>query len=537
MPADGFTPWPRRLQDRYRADGYWAGRSLFAEIATALASGPDRTVLVDDERRRYSRDELLTAVQSRAAGLADAGLGPDDRVVVQLLNDADFVVTFLALLAVGSRPVMALPGHRRAELRHVAELSGATAMAVPGGRSGDVVYTDLAAEVAELVPSLRLTLVDGHILDGDDLDRPGATHPSPDVDPDDIALFLLSGGTTGLPKLIPRTHNDYAYNVRASSELCGFGPDTVYLVALPAGHNFPLGCPGFLGTLLRGGRVVMARSPASNRAFPLIEREGVTTVAAVPAVAIQWMEDVGGDPSALASLSLLQVGGAKLAPEAAKRIGPELGCQLQQVFGMAEGLLNYTRFDDPVAVVVETQGRPLSPADEIRIVDDEGQPVPDGCVGELLTAGPYTLRGYYRAPEHNERSFTPDGFYRSGDLVRRHPSGNLVVEGRAKDHINRGGEKISAEEIEDHALAHPAILNAAAVGVSDDKLGERIGLFAIASEPVELDAIRQHFQDRGVAAFKYPEQLYLVENLPVTNVGKIDKVALRRRADEGSSPT
>ncbi len=534
MAADGFVPWPAELAARYRERGYWAGRSLFVELADALAAGPDRTVLVDEERR-YCRGELLAAVDARAAGLADAGLGSDDRVVVQLLNDADFVVTFLALLAVGSRPVMALPGHRRAELCHVAELSGATAIAVPRGTAGEVAYADLAAEVAELVPSIRLTLVDGHVVDGDDIDWPGATHRSPEVDADDIALFLLSGGTTGLPKLIPRTHNDYAYNVRASSEVCGFGPDTVYLVALPAGHNFPLGCPGFLGTLLRGGRVVMARSPASSRAFPLIRDEGVTTVAAVPAVAIQWMEDVAGDPSALDSLSLLQVGGAKLTPEAAKRIGPELGCRLQQVFGMAEGLLNYTRDDDPIDVIVETQGRPMSAADEIRIVDERGEPVPEGEVGELVTAGPYTLRGYYRAPEHNERSFTPDGFYRSGDLVRRHPSGNLVVEGRSKDHINRGGEKISAEEVEDHALAHPAVLNAAAVGVTDEKLGERIGLFAVTNRALELDDLRRHFADRGVAPFKFPELLHLVDELPVTNVGKIDKVALRKRADEATA--
>ena len=508
--AEGLVRWPDRLAADYRARGYWAGRSLSDEVLAALVTEPDRTVLVD-EQRRFSRTELVAAIDARAAGLSGLGLGCDDRVVVQLLNDADFVITLLALLAVGSQPVLALPGHRRAELCHVAELSGSTAIAVPSGSAVDVDYQDLAAEVCDRVSSIRLTLVDGHTVDGHDIDRPGASHQLPAVDPDNIALFLLSGGTTGLPKLIPRTHNDYAYNVRASSELCGFDLGTVYLVALPAGHNFPLGCPGFLGTILRGGRVVMAKSPASNRAFPLIKSEQVNTVAVVPAVAIQWMEDAADDPAAIESLSLLQVGGAKLTPEAAKRIEPELGCRLQQVFGMAEGLLNYTRVHDPTDVVVNTQGRPMSPADEIRIVDASGLPVPDGEVGELLTAGPYTLRGYYGAPEHNERSFAPDGFYRSGDLVRRDLSGNLIVEGRSKDQINRGGEKISAEEVEDHALAHPAIRNAAAVGVGDEKLGERIGLFAIANQPVELDSLCDLFRARGVAPFKHPEFLYLVD--------------------------
>lgn len=529
MSAEGFVAWPEALAREYRERGFWEGRGLYDVIAESLASHPSAPVLTDGIRH-FTRAELLTAVEARAAGLTDVGVGQGDAVVVQLLNDADFVVTFLALLAVGSRPVLALPGHRRAELSHVAELSGATAIAVPRSSEGGFDYEGLAAEVRALVPSVQTVLVDGHVHDGRELDVPGAAPHPVEVSSGDIALFLLSGGTTGLPKLIPRTHDDYVYNVRASAELCGFGPETVYLVALPAGHNFPLGCPGFLGAILGGGRVVMAMSPASSRAFPLIASERVTTAAVVPAVAIQWMEDATGDRATIDSLSLLQIGGSKLTPEAARRVGPELGCRLQQVFGMAEGLLNYTRLDDPDDVVVHTQGRPMSPADEVRIVDESGAPVPDGEVGELLTAGPYTLRGYYRAPDHNERSFTPDGFYRSGDLVRLHPSGNLVVEGRAKDHINRGGEKISAEEVEDHALAHPAIRNVAAIGVPDEKLGERIGVFVVATGAVDLESLRQHFTERGVAPFKHPERLFPVDELPVTNVGKIDKAALRRLA-------
>jgi 2,3-dihydroxybenzoate-AMP ligase len=157
----------------------------------------------------------------------------------------------------------------------------------------------------------------------------------------------------------------------------------------------------------------------------------------------------------LSTLEVLQVGGAKLVPELARRIRPALGCDVQQVFGMAEGLLNFTRLDDPDEVKFTTQGRPMSPDDDIAVVDEFGDPVPPGEPGELITQGPYTLRGYFRAREHNARAFTPDGWYRSGDIVRLDRAGNLVVEGRAKDLINRGGEKISAEEVEDLLLAHP----------------------------------------------------------------------------------
>ena len=238
-----------------------------------------------------------------------------------------------------------------------------------------------------------------------------------------MAIFLLSGGTTGLPKLITRTHNDYSYNARASAELCHLGPDSVYLVTLPASHNFPLACPGILGALLSGGRVVMLASPEPQQVFSTVEQEGVTITAVVPAVAGRWLgfaEQHGAGP--LESLRVLQVGGARLADELARRVRPVLGATLQQVFGMAEGLLNYTRLDDPDEVICTTQGRPLSPGDEVRIVDGDGNDLPDGVAGALLTRGPYTPRGYYRAPEQNARAFTPDGWYASGDVVRRRPT-------------------------------------------------------------------------------------------------------------------
>lgn len=198
------------------------------------------------------------------------------------------------------------------------------------------------------------------------------------------------------------------------------------------------------------------------------------------------------------------VGGARLNPEPARRVVDTMGAVLMQVFGMAEGLLCYTRRDDPDDVVVHTQGRPVSPDDETRIVDDDGGPVDDGEVGELQCRGPYTIRGYYRADEHNATAFTADGFYRTGDMVRRHPSGNFVVEGRKKDLMNRGGEKISAEEIENLILAHPTVLNAAVVAMN-----------------------RYLLDERRIAKFKLPERLEVRDRFPTTAVGKVSKQQLR----------
>jgi 2,3-dihydroxybenzoate-AMP ligase len=275
----------------------------------------------------------------------------------------------------------------------------------------------------------------------------------------------------------------------------------------------------------------MLASPEPVRAFATIEREGVTLAAAVPAVAQRWLEhhhDHGG--TALDSLRVLQVGGSRMPDELAARVRPELGATLQQVFGMAEGLINMTRLDDPEEVLLSTQGRPVSEEDEIRIVDDAGRDVPDGVSGSILTRGPYTPRGYFRAAEHNARAFV-DGWYSSGDIVMRRADGNLVVLGRDKDIINRGGEKISAEEVENIVYRLPEVDLAAAVSMPDPVLGERLCLFVtlLIGDPLTLDAVRQFMTEQGLAAYKLPERIEIVDSMPLTKVGKIDKRALREK--------
>jgi len=179
---------------------------------------------------------------------------------------------------------------------------------------------------------------------------------------------------------------------------------------------------------------------------------------------------------------------------------------------------------------VETQGRPICPDDEIRIVDEEGRDVAPGGVGELLCRGPYTIRGYYRAAEHNRVAFTTDGFYRTGDMVRLHPSGNLVVDGRKKDLINRGGEKINAEEVENLILAHPAVYNAAVVAMPDPVLGERTCACVIlrSGATLSLGELVGFLEEQRIARFKLPERLEVMERFPATAVGKISKAELRK---------
>jgi salicylate---CoA ligase len=536
--AEGTVDWPEEFARHYAAAGYWAGRPLGAVLAAAADRAPDAVALVDGPVR-LTHGELLARADAAATRLAGLGVRAGDRIVVQLPNRWPFVVLTLACLRAGVVPVMALPGHRRSELTHLVAHAEAVAIAVPDVLRG-FDHRELADELVAGSVQLRHVLVDGEpgpgrldlaalCAPGDDPAADRARWDAAAPDPRSVAVFLLSGGTTGLPKLIARTHDDYAYNARASAELCGFDAGTVYLVSLPAGHNFPLACPGILGALGAGGRVVMLASPEPGRAFAAIAEEGVTHTAVVPAVAGRWLEHAAEHGRPGESLRLLQVGGARLADELAARVRPVLGCRLQQVFGMAEGLLNYTRLDDPDEVVCTTQGRPLSPADEVRLVDELDRDVPDGRPGSLLTRGPYTPRGYYRAPEQNARAFTADGWYRSGDVCRRTPEGNLVVEGRDKDMINRGGEKISAEEVENLVHGLPAVSQVAAVAMPDPVLGERVCVYVVPrpGTTVTLDELRAWMGRAGVAAYKLPERLELVEQLAVTAVGKVDKKALR----------
>ncbi|BCY11521.1 (2,3-dihydroxybenzoyl)adenylate synthase [Actinoplanes sp. L3-i22] len=483
----------------------------------AVRSGDD-IALVDGELR-ISYAELDARADRTAAGFAALGISPGDRVVVQLPNTADFVVALFGLIRAGAVPVMALPAHRRTEIEHFVRHAEAVAYVIPD-RFGGFDYRNLAAELD--APSLRHVVVT--LPDADVVDLPVA-------DPEDVALLLISGGTTGKPKLIPRTHRDYLYNAIASAEVCELTADDVYLVALPAAHNFPLACPGILGTLAVGGRVVMAPSPSPDAAFGIVTRERVTVTALVPPLARLWRDATGWDARDLSSLRLLQVGGAKLDAALAGRLRPAVGRQLQQVFGMAEGLLNYTRLDDPDGLILTTQGRPLSPDDEIRIVDPHGEPVAAGQVGELWTRGPYTIRGYYRVPEYNALAFGADGFYRTGDLVRQLPSGHLIVEGRSKDVINRGGENVAAGELEEHLLAHPAVAQVAVIGLPDPTHGEIVCAVITVTGPEapRLKPLKAFLGGRGLARFKLPDRLIVLDDLPLTAVGKIDKKALATR--------
>ncbi|WP_394843129.1 AMP-binding protein [Pendulispora brunnea] len=528
---EGFVNWPDEFAAKYRELGYWRGETLGTMLRTRAEETPDRCAVIDGERA-WTYRELEQRSARLAAGLRRLGIARGQRVLVQLPNMAEFLSLCFALFRIGAIPVLALPAHRVTEIVHLTDLSESVAYVVADLHLG-FDYRTLARTIRERCPSVRHVLVAGDAQEFTSLGELEAHAPDDqetEPDPSDVALLLLSGGTTGAPKLIPRTHDDYLCNIRLATEAAGFHAQTRYLVSLPIEHNFALGCPGALGCLYAGGTVVLCRDPSPETAFGLIEREAITATALIPPLVLLWLEAVEWSTENLSSLQLLQAGGARLKAETAARVRGTLGCTLQQVYGMAEGLLNFTGINESDSVVFETQGRPMAVHDEVRIVDANDHEVADGEIGELHVRGPYTIRGYYRAEAHNRLAFTSDGFYRSGDLVRRLPSGHLVVEGRSKDVINRGGDKVPVEEIENYLLSHPCIRDVALIGIPDDAMGERTCACIIARDvPPTLAELNTHLRSIGVAAFKLLDRAVVLESFPKTPLGKVNKRELAAR--------
>jgi 2,3-dihydroxybenzoate-AMP ligase len=532
----GVVPFPPEDQQRWRAKGYWQDKSLAQEFAVLFARYADRVALIDGDRQFTYRD-IDRITDNLALNLLELGLRPLDRVVPTLPNVAEFVLLYVALQKIGGIPIAALVTHRFLEVNQFVNLSGATTCVYPEAQ-GEFRFGPMIERVQQENPSLKFRIVLGAAGPGEHsltelIERPAklarAELERIKIDPTDPAMFQLSGGTTGIPKLIPRTHNDYAYNSKTAADVCGVTGDTAMLIALPIAHNLPLACPGIQGAFFKGGRAVLSPTTRPQDVLGLIQKHRATHLKVVPAFLIRLINDPSIGDYDLSSLKLIQSGGQRMQPEVRLRTHQLIpSAFVQENFGMSEGLLMFVRLDDPDEVKLETCGRPICPDDEVKLVDDEGREVPQGEVGELACRGPYTLRGYYGVPEYNARQFTPDGFYLSGDLMRRHPTGNYVVEGRKKDLINRGGEKISAEEVENLILMHPAVENIACVPMPDANLGEKMCAFVVLrrGQNLTLKELTSFLMSKEIAKFKLPERLEIVPELPVSTFGKVSKKAL-----------
>ncbi|NEN75317.1 (2,3-dihydroxybenzoyl)adenylate synthase [Pelistega sp. NLN82] len=533
-----FTKWPEERAKFYRQKKYWLDIPLCAILDKQVSNNPDATAIICGDRC-FSYKQLSIYATNLAINLKNYGLQHGDTALVQLPNVAEFYIVLFALLKLGVVPLNALYSHRQYELHSFIQQINPKLVIVSSEHEvfrNEVINKNiklLGIESSSLILKLSEKNNASTALTQDNLwywlesDKTEEIIPTP---PDEVALFQLSGGSTSIPKLIPRTHNDYYYSIRTSAEICQLNTKTKFLCALPLPHNYILSSPGALGVFHKGGCIVLAASPEPLHCFELIEKHKVNMAALVPSAVITWLEQAITYPiQKISSLKLLQVGGANFSSSLAKKVPLLLKCKLQQVFGMAEGLVNYTRLDDSEDTIFTTQGRPLSPDDEIKIINELGEQIIGEGIGILATRGPYTFCGYYNSPEQNQKVFDSDGFYYTGDLVQRTPSGNIRVVGRVKDQINRGGEKIASEELENLILLHPDITQVAIVAKPDMNYGEKTVAFIISkNNQLKPFQLKKFLLEKGIAEYKLPDFIYFIESMPLTAVGKIDKNELRK---------
>ena len=539
---DRLVRYPGELARRYRRSGLWGTRTIADELHAAATAHPRREAVVALDGRMTYR-ELDERTDVLAAGLAGLGLGPGDPVLFQVTNRLGAIVAWYGVLKAGLVPVCTLAAHRGHEIGQISRQVGAVAHLVEAGTPG-FDQVGFAAGQQHDHPTLRHILVLGPSGDtaggtaGTAIESLGAgTDPQAaratveeiqrGLDPDDVAVFQLSGGTTGVPKVIPRLHAEYWYNAAAYARSWGWSPDTRVAHLIPVIHNAGIVC-AVHGAHSAGACLVLG-PPDLALSLPLMAREGATHVLLGHGHYKAVAEP--GFAAAAASLTQVVLSGAKVPPAVFAEL-ERRGLWSGQLFGMGEGLFLTTRPGAPREARATTVGTALSPMDEIKILEPgAATELPDGQVGELCCRGPYTVRGYFDAAAHNARAFTADGFYRTGDLASVREIGGqryVTIEGRIKDVISRGGEKINAEEVELLLLRHPRITDAAAVAMPDPRLGERTCAYIVVhGEPLTMAELRQHFMQLQVAKFKWPEHVEHLTEMPRTLVGKTDKKRLQ----------
>jgi 2,3-dihydroxybenzoate-AMP ligase len=540
--GERLVRYPDEAVRRYRRSGLWGTRTIADELHAVATAHPQREAVVALDGRMTYR-ELDESTDVLAAGLAGLGLVPGDPVLFQVTNRLGAILAWYGVLKAGLVPVCTLAAHRGHEIGEISRRTGAVAHLVEAETRGfDLV--GFAAGQRQDHPTLRHLLVLGATGDaggdtggvaieslGAGADPRAARTIVEDIqrgiDPDDVAVFQLSGGTTGVPKVIPRLHAEYWYNAAAYARSWGWSPDTRVAHLIPVIHNAGIVC-AVHGPHSAGGCLVLG-TPDLTTSLALMARESATHVLLGHGHFRAVAE--AGFAAATASVSQVVLSGTKVPPALFGEL-EQRGLWSGQLFGMGEGLFLTTRPGAPREARATTVGTPLSPMDEIRILEPGSvTELPDGQVGELCCRGPYTVRGYFDAAAHNARAFTSDGFYRTGDLASVREIGGqryVSIEGRIKDVINRGGEKINAAEVELLLLRHPRITGAAAVAMPDPRLGERTCAYIVVhGEPLTMADIREHFMRLQVATFKWPERIEHLTEIPRTLVGKMDKKLLQ----------
>lgn len=525
----------------YYEQGYWQRTSLNALVAEQVARRPDST-FVFDSTSSYTYREFQEQVARLAVGLKQAGLRSGERLAAQLPNWTEFAVISAAAARIGAILVPIMPIYRDDEVGYVLRHSGASVAITCGDFRGfdhaamfarlrpttpDVREVYVARAGADLDPALGRPL-DSLLADGtlDDLER----EAGPDSSPDDGFLIVYTSGTTSRPKGCFHTFNTLRASAAAIRKSLEYGPEDVQFGPSPVTHSTGLVTSVVL-PLLTGAKSYLMEAFEPAEALRRIEEFGCTAAVTATPFLQMLMRAYDEDKHDASSLRVWVCAGSpipgSIVEESRKLFA---GCQTLSLYGRSENFLTtMCTVHDPVERSITSDGSAVEGA-MVKLVDTQGVEVPRGEEGDIAYKGPSHMIEYFRDDAETASLFTADGFSRSGDLGRMDEDGFIRVTGRLKDIVIRGGMNISARELEDHLLAHPAIANVAVVGMPDERLGEKVCAYIVPTDPeqpVSLDDVTAFLREHKVAVQKLPERLEVVTELPMTATGKIQKHLLR----------
>jgi non-ribosomal peptide synthetase component E (peptide arylation enzyme) len=538
FPIDGVTYHSAEETAAYRQSGAWIWSTFGDTLRAAARAAPDRPYIAADDGT-LTFCELDSRSESLAASLLDIGLRPGDRAIFQLGTVKEIVVALFGCFKASVIPVCTLPQYREIEIGQLTGLSGAKAYFVQADFSAAFDFVAFARRMMREHKSLTTLIVArGEANEGAhalaDLAARYAREEartktrSADPLPGDVAMFQLSGGSTGIPKIIPRMHAEYLGSCAAWNARHRLGSDDVSLWALPLIHNAGM-ILMLIPSLLERRKLVIQSKFDVVEFLRAIERHRVTYTGSIGPIAPRIIECPDIEAYDLGSLRMF------FTLARAEAVEQKTGIECQHMYGITEGMLMTSEPGDGPAARHGTLGWPTGIDDEIRILEiGSEEPVAPGETGEFCFRGAHTLRAYFNAPAISAESFTSQGFFRTGDLMRAVRIGDrdqYFFEGRLKDNINRGGEKFGAEEVENLIVRHPAVNDARVVAMPDPFLGEKACAFVI-PKPGErspsVAALGEFLLRQGLAKFKLPERVEVITEFPVTRVGKVDKQALRR---------
>jgi len=536
---EGCIPYEKEDADKYNRLRWWSGLTFGDVFDRATDIHPEKEAFVD----LYSRltyGEAREKTDKLAVGLMDLGIKPKDRVLLQLPNWNEFVFAFFALQKIGAITVLLIDRYRQFEINHLVNISGARAWIIPT-KYKKTDYVPIIEDVLREHPEMEHVItVRGEVnqpgfsslekligeteLTDENLEKLAAARP----DPMQIAHMGPTGGTTGLPKIVARSHNSLLTGIEYCSKSWDQNCEDVNMIVGPIGHDLSFS-KGFVGSVVTQGKVVLLDHADDKEICDTIEREKVTSIIWVPTLAQRMMEYEDLDKHDLSSLKKMHSAGGASQPDLVRSVTERLNVKFYNGYGATEGITTITRTTDSLEKICSSVGRPTCPFDTYKIIDSNGNDVRPGGQGELVLKGPGVFTGYYNNPEENAEAFTEDGFFRTGDMARIDEFGCITLTGRIKDMINRGGESISAAPIEGLIVAHPDVMAVAVIAMPDPLMGERVCAYIQPKAGAQLtfEGIISFLKAQKASVLQFPERIEFIQDIPLTAAEKIDKKVLR----------